>query len=246
MNFVNIHYLPGAAGNFLARIIGLNDYVVSLKGVNDPYSLTNPDEKLERYNYYKLGDRSVDNFNTDKKYSWREFEKEHSTQMPLNHLSIPELIKEGGQNVYLVRPAHPTEEVLSFSEIMGEDDIEYTIVINPGRAMDFWILNSIYKHASIPMLLTNGSRKMFDGIKHQDLLLSRDDVIEIDLATFLNEETFNEMIVKLFDTLNIPVEHRRYDHIVTLHKQWLSQSLISAKDLDKLRNELIEEGKQNR
>lgn len=214
IKYVALHFLPGAAGNFLSRCLNLldNTYVWSKDGVI-PSTL---EEKLKMLSY-----RYVDSA-IQKEQSWHEFE---FLLDPYNKVCPHWDICDNAMAVFLQHP----KSANAVKIYAGKDDTAINLYIDPMDSLDWCILNGFNKT----------SFQRIDWFLAAEKLVNDSSVYKINLTNLING--YNSFIIeftKLAEYLNQPVTDDIKIALETLYNEWYTTTLQSI-DLENYRNDAV-------
>lgn len=213
--YVALHFLPGAAGNFVSRCINLldNTYVWA-KDNNIPQTL---EEKLSilSYRYY---DTSL-----HKDMRWLEFEnliQSYETFRP--HWDI-------GSTGLAIFPMHP-KPIDAVNVYCGNDDTAVNVYIDPKDQIDWCILNAFKKN----------SFQTIEWFFNASLLEKDTSVYKINLSEIINGyERFMPEFIKLATFFGKPVSAEITNALYTLYNEWYPTTLRND-DLETYRSTAVE------
>jgi len=205
--FIALHFIPGAAGNFLSRCINLlDDTFVWSNGKNIPNTL---EEKLDLLTYK---DQS--------KYpTWTDFEgtiEEYSGVKP--HWDIGP-----NSNGVVIRHPSPADFI---KNITGKDDTAVNIFIDHENNLDWVILNGAYKN----------SFQTFEYFENGFDLKNDPSVYKINLASIINGyQKFLPEFIKLAAFIDRTVTQDIEIALNILYEEW-QKTVFRGPEFEEKRN----------
>ena len=198
INYVFIHYPPGAAGNFFSRCISLASdrcYGQVQKNSSDPFLSLE-----DKFNLYQYQNRCS---------NWIDFEyrlQDYYSNHP--HYDLPDVS-------FSIWKQHPSYEFL-LKDIAGPDDKKHTFYIDPSKHFEWCVLNCLYKNSYID------SKWLMEGKK----MLSDDNIIKIDLWDIIdNKDTFIGVVENFCNIIGLTLENTNKQKIQQLWDQWILTTL---------------------
>ena len=190
--FVALHFLPGAAGNFISRCINLleNTYVWG-----NAHSLT-LDEKLELFSY--------DNWGKDVDGSWIAFENKilgYDKFQP--HWDID----QDGVAVFVMHP----RDLAYIRTRTGQDDLGLNVYIDCREVLEWCLINASYKQ----------SFQIMHWFKNAEIIENDNSVFKIKLKTIIESyEGFLTEFSRLAQFLERTIGPHEEAALHTLYNQW--------------------------
>jgi hypothetical protein len=210
--FVTIFFIPGAAGNFIARCLNL------LTGFNvfepaNPNENKMPDainEKLELLNYNKVLNWGATN-QTKSEFTWVNFEHQLVPyEMFKGHCDFP----LGGVGVRALHPVHSKLKYLE--QFIGQDDEKFVFYIDPTGVWNWMLVHADMKD----------SHQSVAWFKHGKNLLNDPDIFKISLKNIVNsQESFIEEFSKICKIIKHQLSEEELDAVLFLYKQWKTTTL---------------------
>ena len=201
--FIFIHFIPGAAGNFISRCLNLLTGVVAWADRKQGIPTT-LDEKFKLFSY-----QSVLNFDHHLGQSWIDFEHRLlEYYIKVKHNDIP----PGAVGVFL---SHPRDPVWCDS-LLGKDDQRFVFYIDPSDCYEWCIMNAYWKNSFHSELWFCEGKTM----------LQNPEVHKINLQKIISSyDSFIEEFAKLCRIIDHPVTPDELDVIKILYFQWKTTQL---------------------
>lgn len=200
-NYLNVIFLPGAAGNFISRCLMLTDQVQMLVDKNNVKDFYSVEEKYEMISFRKVMNKT----SADK--SWLDFEKSLSNNNYIHHANMHD-------GTYFIISSHPTKNWLDhmYNVIVGRDDSVTLALVNIDNCHKWVIENALFKYT--------GTLK--ENVDEYYKLQSNKDIINISLKSILeSEESFFNEILTFGDKINFDYRPAK-PQLLSLYKEWKS------------------------
>ena len=218
MNYIHITFLPGSAGNFLARSLSLSDSVYSFVK-SDNFIKDDLAKKLEVLAYTKIFPGN-----------WVGFENE--IDLISSKYSVEEITERIGNNSSIVSFIHPEPDY--YLDYLGPDDNLYNFLIVPDtkETINWMISNGLHKH-SLPATATEFndivSGPELQGMVDEFIKLQHNpEYHQIKLSELISKDTFLETIKNVCYIAGI----KYTPGVNTLFDQWI-KTTVTEKDFDK-------------
>jgi len=200
INYVFVNFLPGAAGNFFSRALGLVDNAYCWVPASSSTIELTLDEKLDYFSYK--------NIKQDR--NWVDFEDQlvhYSSLVPQTNLP---------DNAISIWADHYSYDLRN-KQIAGADDTQLLMQITYNEPMMFeWlILNALYKNSYLDV----------SWFKQYQIYNRDASVAKIDLKNFLDKDKFLNMYSNTIQLLNINPGSVNLDAVEELHGQWIKTTL---------------------
>jgi len=205
--FIALHFLPGAAGNFLSRCINLlDDTYVWASNNKVPSTL---EEKLELLTYKNAANSAL----------WTDFENLIVSYYRVqSHWNI-------GPNSNALFVMHP-KSVNDIKKLTGKDATSINIYINSKNNLDWCILNGWHKH----------SVQSIEWWLNSESLAEDPSVYMINLSDIINGyEKFLPEFTKLAAYLDRTITNDIEIALHTLYNEWLV-TIFQGPDFENQRN----------
>jgi uncharacterized protein YkvS len=201
LTYIFIKYLPGSAGNFFCRCIGL---------VSD-----------QCYGWIPAGTDNInlsveDKFNVfqykEKCKTWIDFERklQHYSQVVPHH-ALP----HGAVSVW---QGHPCYDFLS-RDITGPDDKKFVFYIDPSKNFEWCMLNCLYKNSYIDAKWLIEGKKMLDDAN----------IVKLDLGDIIaSRDTLVGCVEKVCNIAGIVLKEQNKQKIAELWDQWTLTTLPAS------------------
>ena len=222
--FVTIFFIPGAAGNFIARCLNLLTGFNVFEPPDNSGMPSTIEGKLDLLKYDNVLNWPTNYKNTD--FTWVNFE----------HRLVPyEQIKShcdfplGGAGV---RALHPTHSKLKYLEqFIGQDDEKFVFYIDPTGVWNWMLVHADMKD----------SHQSIVWFKHGKNLLTDPDIFKISLKNIVGgEESFVEEFNKICKIIKHELSKEELDAVLILYKQWKTTTL-DDKTVNLKKIEIIEQ-----
>jgi hypothetical protein len=215
MTYVYIHYIPGAAGNFLSRALslctGVYGDVPTNTTIDDLIALT-AKSKMEflSYNGSLHATSATRSPNTDQ---WSRHEKTLIQTSALFPVEV--LTEELSENSAILRHGHNSATEQFLYDFAGKDDTEFNVLIDVAGMFEWLMCNALYKN------LRPSNERIADYIKYWNL----ENLITIKLDTFLDTASFLNAYTTLCKALHIRDCDIPIEQVEQLHKQWIKTAI---------------------
>lgn len=210
LTYIFLQYLPGSAGNFFSRCIGLVSdqcYGWIPRGI-DNINLS-VEEKFNAFEYQSVNQ------------NWIHFERklQHYSEVVAHH-ALP----HGSISLW---QGHPCYKILT-RDIAGPDDKKFVFYIDPSKNFEWVIMNCLYKNSYID------SRWLVEGKK----MLNDANIVKLDLSDIIaSRDTFLGCIDKVCNITGIVLQESNRQKIAELWDQWIVTTL-PASDFEIFKNKI--------
>jgi hypothetical protein len=202
MTYIFIYFIPGAAGNFLARSLNLLKNFHCFVDENQPLPL-DLDEKMSLLSYQQVID--INRSQRD----WVNFE------ISLKHYSQTQYADRMPADSRVIWWLHPNFDMNERSWA-SVNDHSLLIYIDPSKCFEWCMLNAMYKNSWI-------DSRYLEAAKFYE---SSQDVVKIDLSNILVSFTgFIQELDKICQRLDYSRSQDEVNALHDLYQQWLSTTL---------------------
>ena len=197
MKYVFLFFIPGAAGNFFSRCLNL---LADTKcwGSKDGFP-TSLKERIDLLTYQPVLNRT--------KINWT---KDWETQ--ISHYS--KLAPAPASNTIMIFPQHPNTDVVG--QVLGNNDGQFKIYIDPGDAFEWAVLNALYKDS----YLTAHWLQAGEAIRQDE------GTLKINLGSIIrSEEGFMLEFVRACNHIGLAPTDAEIEAVLNLYREWKTTTL---------------------
>lgn len=201
LTYIFIQHLPGSAGNFFSRCVGLaSDQCYGWIPAGDNNINLSLQDKFKAFQY------------RERCNNWIDFERKlrHYSQVVPHH-ALP----EGSVSVW---QGHPCYDFLA-KDIAGADDKKFVFYIDPRKNFEWCMLNCLYKNSYIDGKWLIEGKKMLDDAN----------IVKLDLSDIIaSRDTLLGCVEKVCNTAGIVLKAPNKQKIAELWDQWTLTTLPAS------------------
>lgn len=210
LTYIFIQYLPGSAGNFFSRCIGLvSDQCYGWIPCGTNNVNLSVEDKFHAFKYQNIGS------------NWIQFERQlqHYSEV-VEHHALP----HGSISVW---QGHPNYKTLT-RDIAGPDDKKFAFYIDPSKNFEWVILNCLHKNSYVD------SRWLIQGKK----MLNDVNIVKLDLNDIIaSRDTLVGCVEKVCTVAGIALKETNKHKIAELWDQWILTTL-PASEFESFKNKI--------
>jgi hypothetical protein len=218
VTFMFLYFLPGSAGNFLSRCIGLcnNVYTFVPKGTTILKHLT-VEEKYDMFSYKTIIDRELSD--THEK-DWIVFENK---LVPIVDIFSSDELRDSSNNAVIIDAGHPNADYTRYKHNrLSPDDNMHVFLINISDSFEWMFYNALYKNSGF----------VLNYFRDYEIIKNFKNTKQIKLSSITDDTRFIKMYISLCKIIGIKEEDIHHEFVRRLYTEWQTTILTKKKMLD--------------